>query len=536
MAAPTSSEFALFQKLANPQKTDFSKPTAFRAAVQQHLQQPPMPSMGYGEVRSSTRTRSNSSRSSRSSSRSRSSRSTRSTRSSRGRGHHGDEYAGTGGAATHGGDYEPGSDVPFFGNFAQPPVNPAIDAQLHAEIEREKQGYLLELTKFKDDGIELTRDYTMDDALVDIQFEYDRIKTHLETKTNVAFVSDLLMFGFQGIEMANQKWGPILELNGWAASVQEDKPKYNRVVERLYKKHWRYGSMSPEAEFAWLVGSSMVKHHLKNKWGLRTDGGSGDGGHGNGNSGGGLGNMFNTLSGAMRFMPGAAAASASVAAPRPPFPNMQPPVVGGNGAAAAGRPIMTRPNVRHFATPPPMPPVAVPDAPHVSAPVAAPVDASDGKDAQELREAKAALIKLEQQKEAERELRNELRVSREQMQQMQQHMHQQALQAREEASRQQAAHQQQMERMQTQFSQAMMHVQRQQVQQVQQVQVQPHVVQPQVLQGPPLPDSSSSEEEVAFSSDDESDREISIIGKANVLTQVPRRATKVPPSALKLDL
>lgn len=501
MAAPTSSEFALFQKLANPQKTDFSKPTAFRAAVHQQLQHPVIPASTYPPPMDARSTHSASSRSSRSSRSTRSSRSSRSGRSQINSG----AYQGGGGG-------EAAEDMPFFGNFAQPPVNPAIDAQLHAEIEREKQGYLLELTKFKDDGIELTRDYTMDDALVDIQFEYDRIKTHLETKTNVAFVSDMLMFGFQGIEMANQKWGPILELNGWAASVQEDKPKYNRVVERLYKKHWRYGSMSPEAEFAWLVGSSMVKHHLKNKWGLRTDGGGGGSG-----GGGGLGNMFNTLSGAMRFMPGGGGGGP------PAMPSMQAPA--GN---AGSRPIMTRPNVRHFATPPP-----IPSAPPAPAPAPAPVDATVGKDAQELQEAKAALIKLEQQKEAERELRNEVRVSREQMHQMQVAMQLQAAQAREDASRQQAMHQQQMERMQAQFSQHMLHLQQHAPPTV----PLQHTLQPQhaPVVGHPLPDSSD-DETPADSSDDDSDRQVSIIGKANVLAQVPLRATKVPPTALKLDL
>lgn len=519
MAAPTSSEFALFQKLANPQKTDFSKPTAFRAAVHQQLQHPVMPASAYPPMDARS-THSASSRSSRSS---RSTRSSRSSRSGRSHSNSGAYHGGGGGGGA-------AEDMPFFGNFAPPPVNPAIDAQLHAEIEREKQGYLLELTKFKDDGIELTRDYTMDDALVDIQFEYDRIKTHLETKTNVAFVSDMLMFGFQGIEMANQKWGPILELNGWAASVQEDKPKYNRVVERLYKKHWRYGSMSPEAEFAWLVGSSMVKHHLKNKWGLRTDGGGGGSG-----GGGGLGNMFNTLSGAMRFMPGVGVGGGGGGPPA--MPSMQAPPA----ANAGGRPIMTRPNVRHFATPPPMPPMptAAPAPPAPPAP--APVDATVGKDAQELQEAKAALIKLEQQKEAERELRNEVRVSREQMQQMQAAMQLQAAQAREDASRQQAMHQQQMERMQAQFSQHMLHLQRQQqhappppVQHTVPIQHTLPPQQPHIL-GHPLPDSSD-DETPADSSDDDSDRQVSIIGKANVLAQVPLRATKVPPTALKLDL
>lgn len=184
---------------------------------------------------------------------------------------------------------------------------------------------------------------------------------------------------------------------------------------------------------------------------------------------------------------------------------------------------MTRPNVRQFAMPPPPPLVEAASAP-------TPVDTSG----EELKEAKAALIKLEQQKEAERELHNELKLSREHMQQMQQHMHHQALQAREEAARQQALYRQQMENMQHQFAQQMVHMQRQQQPQppVHQASLHPAVVQEEkMIIVPPLLDSDSEE-----SSEDESDREISIIGKANMLTQVPRRTTKIPPSALKLDL
>lgn len=139
---------------------------------------------------------------------------------------------------------------------------------VRVEVEREKQEFLLELIKFKQSGIELTRHYTMDDSLEDIEFEYTRIKTHLDTVNNVNFIRDTMFIGFQGIEMANAQWGPVLHLNGWSRSVQADKKRYDHVLERLYKKHWRMGNMSPEAELGWLIGSSMVMHHFRHKWGV----------------------------------------------------------------------------------------------------------------------------------------------------------------------------------------------------------------------------------------------------------------------------
>ena len=140
-----------------------------------------------------------------------------------------------------------------------------VEANLTKEINSEKQGYLLELMKFKKQDVEMTRKYTMEDSLEDIQFEFDRIRTHLETVNNVNMIRDGLMFAFQGIEFANKQFGPVLQLNGWSQAAKKDKQKYNHVIERLYKKHWRHGNMSPETEFGWLIGSSMLKHHFKCK-------------------------------------------------------------------------------------------------------------------------------------------------------------------------------------------------------------------------------------------------------------------------------
>jgi hypothetical protein len=287
-SSPTPSEFALFQKLANPHKTDFSRRTngdgnSFKTAVRQQMMRPasvvmPPPSSyqrshapqassshqrSRAELRSAVRSTApppdaRSHVSSRASSPARSDRS-RSPRSPP--------------------PSQPSPRTPPSRSEAPPSfypeeqrndagsVNGGVSEDLNQEIDSEKQGYLLELVKFEQQGIALTRRYTMTDSLEEIQFEYDRIRTHLDTVNAVSFMRDTMLLGFQGIELANGKWGPILELNGWAKKAGKDRKRYDHVIERLYKKHWRRGNMSPEMEFGWLIGSSMVMHHVEQKWG-----------------------------------------------------------------------------------------------------------------------------------------------------------------------------------------------------------------------------------------------------------------------------
>lgn len=317
MPPPSASEFALFQKLANPNKTDFSRrvavPNPFQRAVQSQFKAKSTVSRHSRNSgrRSRSRSSSSSSRRSRSSSRSRHSRrSSRSSVSSKG-----SRRSGGGGA------------LGFSPSF---PTHHESDKDSAEEVTLEKQGYLLELTKFKQQGIELTRAYTMDDSLGDIQFEYERIKSNLATVNNVALIRDTLGFVFQGIEMANHKWGPILQLDGWADSLMQDRQRYDHVLERLYKKHWRLGShVSPEAEFGWLIGSSMVKHHLK----MKASGGANPSPSASGGGGGGskfnLSSMLGILGNVGGLMGGGGGMAAMMGGARPAGPPgaMRPPVV-----------------------------------------------------------------------------------------------------------------------------------------------------------------------------------------------------------------
>lgn len=471
MVTPTPSEFALFQRLANPQKTDFSKPAMFKSAVKSQL----------GGRVARVVERDDESISSKSSLSSRSSRSKSSYRSR-------DESPVPPRMSTPPPTFEQPDmaesyTAPHF-EYSTPSPNAHVEAQLQAEIEREKQGYLLELIKFKKDGHELTRDYSMEDSLVDIQFEYDRIKNQVETTSNVAFLRDALMFGFQAIELANDKWGPVLELNGWSQEAAKDKEKYNRVIERLYKKHWRFGSMSPEAEFAWLIGSSMVGHHVKKKWGFGAPVGGGGGGGMNPMS------MFASMAG----MGGGARP--------PPVPQHQASQHPTGTAPAPPRPVMNRPVMRG------PPSFTVPPAPPAGPPSPDP----------------ALLVLQEQRKEAERELQ----TARAEMNSMQQQMAQQRAHMQAEFAKQQFAHHKQMEAMQAQVRAIV-------TSHGKSDKSDKSDSEEERKEAPRVQTLSESDEESEGGGDGEDGKEVSLVGDtARAPPPLARRQTALP--ALKLDM
>jgi len=139
------------------------------------------------------------------------------------------------------------------------------DEEAAAEHEREKLGMIDFINKKAMRGVRTTKNYTRDDPFDEIQFEYDRIKTNEETNGAVNLMREGLRFLCQGVEMGNEKFGPILSLNRWVETklAPETMSRFDPVLEKLYKKHWRKGSMAPELELLMLVGGSMAMHHFE---------------------------------------------------------------------------------------------------------------------------------------------------------------------------------------------------------------------------------------------------------------------------------
>jgi len=130
----------------------------------------------------------------------------------------------------------------------------------------EKQSVLLDMERLKMQGISLSKEYTVEDNLADMQFEMRRHTLHLEEMNNVNFMRDSMRLLCTGIEMANNRYH-LLELNGWANDVCKDMNKYDPALGRIYKKYWRRSplSQSPEMEIAMGVLGSMGMHHFKKK-------------------------------------------------------------------------------------------------------------------------------------------------------------------------------------------------------------------------------------------------------------------------------
>ena len=129
-----------------------------------------------------------------------------------------------------------------------------------------KQQALLELERLRRQGVSITRNYTVHDRIEDIEFEVKRHCMHLEEETTLNFMRDSLKIAFGAIELANNKLGPWLDLDGWSTQMTSQMGKWYPALARIYRKYCRRSSMSPEAEIVLGVVSSIGMHHCRRKF------------------------------------------------------------------------------------------------------------------------------------------------------------------------------------------------------------------------------------------------------------------------------
>jgi hypothetical protein len=145
------------------------------------------------------------------------------------------------------------------------------DAAVLEEQQREKEAMIDYINARATRGTRVTKTYTRDDPFVEVQFEYDRIKINEETTNSLGIAREGLRFMCKAVEAGNKKFGPILALDGWVDNhmAPDTMGRFDNVLERLYKKHWRKGSMAPEMELLMLLGGSMAMTHFDNVSGKR---------------------------------------------------------------------------------------------------------------------------------------------------------------------------------------------------------------------------------------------------------------------------
>lgn len=144
-----------------------------------------------------------------------------------------------------------------------PSISLAAPTRLSPEEERKKKMELInKLNRLESKGYTMTKRFTMDNTLEEIQSEFERLSDAKSLEASLRFQRQCLMGVATGAEFLNSKFNPFdWELDGWSESVHENIEDFDEVFEELYDKYKGRGNMPPEAKLMMsLVGSGFMFH------------------------------------------------------------------------------------------------------------------------------------------------------------------------------------------------------------------------------------------------------------------------------------
>ena len=157
-----------------------------------------------------------------------------------------------------------------FGKFNNIPMNP--DANIakkpqmsREELLREKFKYLKKLEDLEKKGVVLTKQYSMESSLEEMQGEYEMIVSEKERSNSVKFQGKMLMACITGLEFLNNKFDPFdLKLDGWAEQVDENIDEYDEIFAELHEKYKSKSKIAPELKLLFQLGGSAIMLHMTN--------------------------------------------------------------------------------------------------------------------------------------------------------------------------------------------------------------------------------------------------------------------------------
>jgi hypothetical protein len=157
-----------------------------------------------------------------------------------------------------------------YAKFNNIPMNPDTSVPLEQkyskeELLREKFKYLRKLESLEKKGVELSKKYSMESSLLEMQGEYETIMEEKAKQNSVKFQGNMLMAIINGIEFLNGKFDPFdIKLDGWSEQVQENVNDYDDVFAELYDKYKSKASMAPELKLLFQLGGSAMMVHMTN--------------------------------------------------------------------------------------------------------------------------------------------------------------------------------------------------------------------------------------------------------------------------------
>lgn len=157
-----------------------------------------------------------------------------------------------------------------FGKFNNIPVNPdkhiSDKPKMTAEeLLLEKFKILRKLEALESKGAKLTKKYTMESSLAEMQGEYELIISEKEKTNSCKFQGRMLMAAVTGLEYLNGRFDPFdVKLDGWAEQLNENIDDYDEIFAELHEKYKSKAKMAPELKLLFQLGGSAIMVHMTN--------------------------------------------------------------------------------------------------------------------------------------------------------------------------------------------------------------------------------------------------------------------------------
>ena len=164
----------------------------------------------------------------------------------------------------------PGSTWDGYKRFNDIPVDPMTTTSKPAlsreEEMKQKFTMLRKLDGLKAKGIKLTKEYSMESSLMEMEGEYEMQKAEKERTNSVKFQGNMMMMCVQGLEFLNKTFDPFdVDLDGWHDQVSENIGDYDEVFAELHEKYKSKATIAPELKLLFQLGGSALMVHMSNK-------------------------------------------------------------------------------------------------------------------------------------------------------------------------------------------------------------------------------------------------------------------------------
>jgi len=152
-----------------------------------------------------------------------------------------------------------------YGKFNNIPVVSDEAPMSKEELVREKFKFLRRLEDLERKGANLTKKYSMESPLAELQGEYEMIIAEREKSNSVKFQGRMLMAAVTGLEFLNSKFDPFdLKMDGWGEQVNENISDYDEIFQELHEKYRSKAKLAPELKLLFQLGGSAIMVHMTN--------------------------------------------------------------------------------------------------------------------------------------------------------------------------------------------------------------------------------------------------------------------------------